>query len=139
MAKFFGNRAKQLEADIDSFLDRVSTAGLIFFEGVKAYVNGKEEKFNNNYNSITALETEADNVRRDIKHQLYAYMLIPESRGDVLGLIETLDDVVDICEKVIEQFSIETPDIPDFVKDDILELAELSAKIQPKSTYAIFC
>lgn len=141
MAKFFGNRAKQLEADIDSFLDRVSTAGLIFFEGVKAYVNGKEEKFNNNYNSITALETEADNVRRDIKHQLYAYMLIPESRGDVLGLIETLDDVVDICEKVIEQFSIETPDIPDFVKDDILELAELSAKTVEevvKATRAFF-
>jgi len=128
MAKFLNSKTKQLEADIDGYLDRVSTAGLIFCEGVKAYVNGRIEKFDNNYNSITALESEADRVRRDIKHKLYSYMLIPESRGDVLGLLETLDDVVDICEKVIEQFSIEKPEIPEFLKSDFVELASLSTK-----------
>jgi len=34
-------------------------------------------------------------------------MLIPESRGDVLGVLETLDDVIDLTEKVVEHFSIE--------------------------------
>ncbi len=128
MTKFFGLRTKQLEVDIDCFLDKVSTSGLIFLEGVKAYINGRAENFEKQYKAITALETDADNVRRDIKRQLYTYMLIPESRGDVLGLIETLDDVVDICEKVIEQFSIETPNIPEFLEKDIIELTELSAK-----------
>jgi len=42
--------------------------------------------------------------------------------------LETLDDIVDICEKVLEQFSIETPQIPDFLKSDFIELAELSSK-----------
>ena len=28
-------------------------------------------------------------------------------------LIETLDDVVDVCKKVMEQLSIEQPDIPE--------------------------
>lgn len=128
MTKFFDSKSKQLEGDIDGFLDRVSTAGLIFQEGVKAYVAGKKSKFEKNYRDITALESDADNVRRDIKHKLYTYMLIPESRGDVLGLLETLDDIVDICEKVLEQFSIENPEIQEFLKSDFIELAELSSK-----------
>ncbi|MDZ7860290.1 MAG: DUF47 family protein [Candidatus Krumholzibacteriota bacterium] len=128
MRNFFNNKSRALECDIDGYLDRVTTAGLIFNEGVKAYVTGKRDKFENKYKDITALESETDNVRRDIKHDLYSYMLIPESRGDVLGILETLDDIVDVCEKVLEKFSIETPKIHGFMKDDFLELADLSSK-----------
>ena len=120
MPKFYISKSEQLESEIDSYLDRVATAGLIFNEGVKAYINGKMEIFENQYKDISKLESDADDVRRDIKHKIYTYMLIPESRGDVLGLLETLDDIVDVCEKVIEQFSIETPDIRDFLKSDLL-------------------
>jgi len=120
MPKFFDSRTKQLEGDIDGYLDRVATSGLI--------LNGKMDKFDKNFHDITALESDADDVRRDIKHKLYTYMLIPESRGDVLGLLETLDGIVDICEKVLEQFSIETPNILEFLKSDFIELAELSSK-----------
>ena len=126
--KYFTNKTKELEADIDSYLDRVARAGLIFLEGIKAYLNGNMERFEKKYQDITAIETDADNIRRDIKHKLYTYMLIPESRGDVLGLLETLDDVVDVAEKVMIQFSIETPEIPEFLKRNFIELAELSCK-----------
>lgn len=128
MIKLFTSRTKELEANIDAYLDRVGNSGLIFLEGIKAYVNGKFDKFEKEYQSITSLESEADKVRREIKYKLYAYMLIPESRGDVLGLLETMDDVVDVAEKVLEQFSIERPEIPDFLKHDFLDLAELSSK-----------
>jgi uncharacterized protein len=128
MPKFYYSKSKQLEGEIDGYLDKVATAGLIFNEGVKAYVNGKTDKFEKNFRDITALESNVDDIRRDIKHKLYTYMLIPESRGDVLGLLETLDDIVDICEKVLEQFSIETPNIREFLKNDFIELAELSSK-----------
>jgi len=128
MTKFFTNRTKEIEASIDGYFDRVVTSALIFHEGIKSYLNGKMERFDNYYHEITTIETEADDVRRDIKKKLYTYMLIPESRGDVLGLLENTDDVVDVAEKVIEQFSIETPEIPEFLKDDFLELAELSTR-----------
>jgi len=128
MHNIFNNKSKQLEAEIDGYLDRVTKAGLIFNEGVKAYVSERMEKFEKNVKDISVLESDADNVRRDIKHKLYAYMLIPESRGDVLAILETLDDIVDICEKVLEHFSIESPEIPEFLKTDFIELAELSSK-----------
>jgi hypothetical protein len=117
-----------LETEIDSYLDRVNTAGLLFLEGIKAYIEGKTEYFEKKYIEISDIESEADEKRREIKQKLYTYMLIPESRGDVLGLLENIDDIVDICEKVLEQFSIETPEIPEFLKSDFLKLAELSSK-----------
>ncbi len=128
MAGFFSNKSKQLEAELESFLNMVSDASLIFLEGVKAYVNKKEDRFEQYYRDITKLETKADNLRRNIKLKLYTYMLIPESRGDVLGLLETLDDVIDTTEKVLEQFSIEKPAIPEVLNEDFIELAELSSK-----------
>jgi len=126
MAQIFDNKTKRLEADIDGYLDRVTTAGLIFLEGVRAYLKGKSDKFERNYRDLTTLANEADSMRRDIKYHLYAYMLIPESRGDVLGILETMDDIVDICEKVLEQFSIETPQIPENLEAGFLESTLLS-------------
>jgi hypothetical protein len=128
MPKIFSNKSKQLEADIDSYLDRVNTAGLLFLEGIKAYIEGKNDYFEKKFEEISDIESEADDKRREIKQKLYTYMLIPESRGDVLGLLETIDDIVDMCEKVLEQISIETPEIPDFLKSDFVKLAELSSQ-----------
>ncbi len=128
MGNIFSSKTKKLEAEIESFLDRVSTASLIFLEGIKAYLKGNYERFEQYNTELGDLESAADETRRDIKHQLYTYMLIPEARGDVLGLLETLDDVIDICEKVLEQFSIEKPEIPEEMVSGFMELAELSTK-----------
>ncbi len=128
MNSLFPKRSKELESDVDSYLDKVSVAGLVLLDGIKSYLEGKADQFEKNYLEISKIESDADQMRRDIKHRLYTYMLIPESRGDVLGLLETIDDIVDVCEKVLEQFSIENPQIPDFLKGDFLTLAELSSK-----------
>lgn len=124
----FSTKTKRLEAEIDGFLDRVSTAGMIFREGIRTYTSGNVERFEEYNSELGTLETDADQVRRDIKHQLYTYMLIPESRGDVLGLLETMDDVIDICERVLKRLSIELPPIPDHLKADFIELGDLSGK-----------
>lgn len=128
MNSLFPKRSKELESDVESYLDKVSVAGLVLLDGIKSYLEGKADQFEKNYLEISKIESDADQMRRDIKHRLYTYMLIPESRGDVLGLLETIDDIVDVCEKVLEQFSIENPQIPDFLKADFLTLAELSSK-----------
>ncbi len=128
MKGLFTNKVKVLETNIDAFLDNVCKAGLVLVEGVKAYIRKNPERFEQCYNKVCKLETKADTLRRDIKQKLYYNMLIPESRGDVLGLLETIDTVVDTCEKVLEQLSIEQPDIPEELAQDFIELSELSGK-----------
>jgi len=124
----FTNKVKEMEANIEAFLDTVCNAGLILVGGVKAYIRKNKERFEQCHKEISILETKADTLRRDIKQKLYYNMLIPESRGDVLGLLENIDTVVDICEKVLEQLSIEQPIIPEYLEGDFIELSELSGK-----------
>ena len=59
------------------------------------------------------MESEADHLRRAIETKLYAQTLIPESRGDVLGLIENLDHLLNLFEGALWAFFIEKPEIPD--------------------------
>ena len=122
------SKTKEIQSSMDSFIDQVEKAALIFREGLKAYFAGKAERFQEYSEELGELESEADKLRRDVKYKLYTYMLIPESRGDVLGVLETLDDVVDLTKKVIEHFALESPEINDYLKDDFLELIELSYK-----------
>ncbi len=128
MAKIFMNRNKQLEEYINEYLDLVSRTGLIFYEAIKSYIDEDEERFDEKFITITKMESEADEKRRSIKHKLYTYMLIPESRGDVLGLLENMDGIVDCCEKTVERFSIECPEIPEFVQHQFIDLAKFSRK-----------
>ncbi|PID28635.1 MAG: hypothetical protein CSB55_03635 [Candidatus Cloacimonadota bacterium] len=128
MLSVFQSKGKEIQASLDSYLNRVEKSGLLFLEGVKAYLNKQDERLDIFCKDLSQLENEADELRREIKYKLYTYSLIPESRGDVLGLIETLDDVVDIAKKYVEQLSIERPFVPDCLEDLLLNLVELSQK-----------
>ncbi len=122
------NRAKSIESSIDKYLENILTAGLIFESGIKEYFENKFEKFEERTKEIQKLESESDEIRREIKYKLYKELLIPDARGDVLGLLETLDNVIDTAEMVMIRFSIEKPTIWPELKDDFLELTSASVK-----------
>jgi hypothetical protein len=121
----FGD-AKNIEANINQFLDAISEAGLIFSAGMSDYLNRDFKQFKRRILDIKKQEGIADNLRREIRYYLYTKMLIPESRGDVLGLLETSDDVIDTTKTVLTYFDIEHPDIPVFLNKELLKLTEAS-------------
>lgn len=121
------NRSRQVVGDIESFWDAIGKAALVFRAGAHDYFENRQERLKVRLEEIDTLENEADLLRRNIKHQLYSQMLIPESRGDVLGLLETSDNAIDRTKKILNALDIEKPEIPEFLKDDFIELAEISA------------
>ena len=58
---------------------------------------------------------------------LYRHSLIPDHRGDVLGLLENTDNVIDTAKMSLYQFSVERPDIPREFHSGFLKLAAASA------------
>ena len=122
------NRAKQIEAQIEQFFDKISDAGLIFSAGINNYIDGDYEQFQTRLKDIKKHEGAADDLRREIRYQLYTKMLIPESRGDVLGLLETSDNVIDTTKIVLAHFDIEQPQIYPFLKDGFRELTKASVE-----------
>lgn len=132
---------KQLENEIDAFLDTISDGTLVFKQGVQYYLLEKKSEFSDQLKSIYLLEERADNLRRTIENKLYSHSLIPEHRGDVLGLLETLDDVIDMGKETLSQFDIETPQIPSQLNDLYFELAEKaveSSEAMVKAVRAFF-
>ncbi|MFW5872185.1 MAG: TIGR00153 family protein [bacterium] len=127
MLDFFG-RTKILESDIEEYLLNVQKAGLLFNEAVKDFIGEDWETFQEREKEISIVENDADYLRRTIKRKLYTHMLIPDARGDVLALVETIDEVVDTTKKVVQNFSIEKPNIPNFLKADFIKLADFSQK-----------
>lgn len=121
------NKKKELIGEIECFFDTISRAGLVFRYGANDYFNNKLDHLKVRLEEIGNLEHEADSLRRTIKHKLYTRMLIPDSRGDVLGLLETSDRVIDRAKKILYSLDIEKPDVPENLVGTFKELTDVSA------------
>ncbi len=115
---------RQLEAEIDLYLDHVLEAGLVFSKAVEAYVRrGVDREFGRYIEEITGVEEEGDRLRREIETKMTFHTLIPELREDVLSLIEQVDQVTNRYEESVYAFYVQRPALGP-VGEGILELAE---------------
>jgi len=122
-------RTKELEQKIDSFFDKISEAAVVYRLAVRVYLKeGLNKDFQDRLDRVNSLESDADNLRREIEQQLYSNTLIPDSRGDVLGLIETADQLLSQFEGSLWAFTIEQPQIPDEFKDGYKKLTGMVVK-----------
>ncbi|MBW2706724.1 MAG: DUF47 family protein, partial [Deltaproteobacteria bacterium] len=83
-----------IEKQMDDFLDQVSESGLLFKQGIESYLKGNMDAFDKKLKQIVETEHAGDALRRSLKEQLYTKSLIPESRGDVLELLENMDSLL---------------------------------------------
>ncbi|HEY5534225.1 MAG TPA: DUF47 family protein [Ignavibacteria bacterium] len=117
-------KTKKIELQIDEYLDMVLRGALIFKEGIKYYLSGQLDEFHQKLDEASRTESEGDNLRRVIETKLYINTLIPEHRGDVLGIIENSDKVLNTLEEVLSQFAVETPEILPELSQYFLELSD---------------
>jgi predicted phosphate transport protein (TIGR00153 family) len=132
-------KTRVLESQVDTFLDTAVKAVLELKEGVGAYLAGKHEEFENRIKSVSAREHDADELRKHIKNALYAYSLLPESRGDVLALLEKMDNVVDDAKEILQQFDVQRPDVPEELVEYFLEVTDKSVQAVDNVVSAARC
>lgn len=125
MSLFF-KKTKELEIEIDEYLDLVVKGGLVFKLGIKYYLENQKETFDGHLKELRKIEERADELRRAIEIKLYTRTLIPEARGDVLGLLESCDKVLNITTETLLEFSVEIPTIVPTLKQGFSDLAESS-------------
>ena len=119
-------KTRELEAEVDRFLDTVAEGALVFRQGVDRYLRGDDKDFGHHLQKLFDLESQADHLRRDIESRLYAHSLIPDFRGDVLALIDGMDQLIDQAEKTLSQFDVEKPQIPESLGSRYVGLVEVS-------------
>lgn len=115
-----------IEMQIDDFLNIISESGILFRKGFENYLNDDSREFIERLHSVSENERKADELRLNVEKQLYMHTLIPESRGDVLAILENTDQVMDDIKETLQLFSIEFPEIPSELNSIFLELADSS-------------
>ncbi len=133
----FLQKTKTLEKDIEKLLNKILKLGLVLKEAAIAYFGGDLVSFMHYVKESDRLESDVDHIRKDIELSLYSNMLIPDSRGDVFRILESLDDVADCIERVLLEYDIERPRFPDDVVSDMLKVADLSCSCIEKLVQAV--
>jgi predicted phosphate transport protein (TIGR00153 family) len=111
-------KTRRLESEIDDFLDTVSQGGILFEETLRHYIDkGPDEFFEQRQQQISDIESNGDRLVKGIVRSLYSEMLIPESRGDVLSLLQDMDYLLDQFEKICFCIDVERPEVGDVSAD----------------------
>ena len=122
-------KTSDLENKVDSFFIKLAEASVIYRLAIRNYLKeGLSEEYTTHFEKVCDIETNADTLRSEIKLAIYSEMLIPDSRGDVLGLIETADEVFSLMKTSLWAFSIEAPIIEEELVPGYRRLTNMVAK-----------
>jgi len=88
---------------------------------------------------VHVAEHAADIKRREVIAELYRKALIPGSRGDVLGLLETFDQLPNTFQKICNQILFQNVVFPDSFKERIIDLIKINIEAYNLTKDAAFC
>jgi predicted phosphate transport protein (TIGR00153 family) len=119
----FFRKQVHIEQGFEEFLGCIQRCLEIFTTGLLSYLeHGPGESFERSRELVMRAESEADNLRREIERVLYKNELLPDSRSDLLNLLEFLDKVANRVEAVINNIYLRKVEVPDEVKANIKEM-----------------
>jgi len=119
----FWKKQKQIQQAVEEYLsdaercvDDFASAMAVFF------TEGLSDQFESLVDRTCSQESTADEKRRDIEATMYGKALIPESRGDILGMLESIDLVPNKAESVLHQIWLQNMSIPPELVEDVKAL-----------------
>ncbi|MDY6913076.1 MAG: DUF47 family protein [Planctomycetota bacterium] len=123
---FFANKQKKVQDDVALYCEKVSDCLDAFHRSIRQYCDEPDkEAIKSNFTEVHKAESLADNIRRQIEVLMYSKALFPESRGDILGLLETMDRVPNQAESVVRMIRNQYVPVPEALRPGILRLAEV--------------
>jgi predicted phosphate transport protein (TIGR00153 family) len=121
-------KMRALESQVDQFLDLITKGTYCMREAIRSYLSADDEDFQNRLKMVGDYEKRADELRKSTETMLYTHSLIPESRADILGLLENLDSVIDRAKQIVQEFDVQQPDVEVGYLDLYVQLTDKSVK-----------
>lgn len=123
--KFLFKKEKAIIDKIEKYFKQVERCRDEFRKCVEILIKEKHSKKHTNMiTKVHSEESVADDLRREIEVELYQKALIPESRGDVLGLIETIDRIPGNFESICYQICLQQVEVPEKIIDELFALVD---------------
>ena len=123
---FGRKKANKLIEDIDRYFDLMGQSVVVFKEGVRNYLYSNTDEFNANLMRMSAIDSNAAVLRREIENSLYTQTALVRSRADMMRLFEKTRHITDLLNDSLFQFEIETPFIPSELNQEFIKLTEFS-------------
>ncbi len=118
-------RTRELEAKITSFLLNIVEAGVLYEQAMNIYTKDRAcETFITLRDHVSELEAQNDAYRREVENDLYAYMILPDMRSDILKILEGCDKVINKYQSNLLIVSVEQPDLWDELKGLLTEMVQ---------------
>lgn len=122
----FGSKQREVEARIEKYCGTILDCIGKFRLAVEQHGRDANiEQAKENYRAVHQAETLADDIRRDIEVMMYSKALFPESRGDILGLLEAMDKVPNQAEEAVRSIYEERLVIPPSLVPEITPLLDI--------------
>ena len=124
---FMFRKNQQIQEKVGEYFQRVRES-LVTFQAALNYwfENGLDAHFRTFYEDAHAQESKADDLRMDVDVMLYQKTLLPESRREILMLLERTDHIPNLAESILNQIETERIAMPDFMQDEVRELVRVS-------------
>lgn len=127
MFKFLFKKEHRVESLIYDYLDALQSSQGSFSRALDSCLtNPYCENFVFLIKQTHKYESKADDIREEIKALMYGKALIPDARGDIMGLLESLDTIPRTFEHVLYMVETQKLALPDFIVADIQELIRIS-------------
>lgn len=122
----FISKQKKIESSLAQYREKVSTCLGIFEKSFLEYLENPDKSIlEKNCVEIHKAESIADDIRRDIEVLMYSKALFPESRRDILVLLETMDRVPNQAESTIHMISNQQISFPKQFHAQLIEMVNL--------------
>ena len=121
---FYKNDQKELINSINLFLDNILKVNSLFENLIKEFFLKNYKEVEDLTAKISDLESACDKLRRTTERKIYQETLIPEQRGDVLGMLENLDKIPGQLQGNAHRINTEKPDIHEELHDDFNNLVQ---------------
>jgi len=128
MLSYLFKKQSQVEQLIYDYLDTLKLTQKSFLTALEAcLLNGVFcENFEYLIIQTHKFESKADDIREEVKSLMYEKALIPESRGDIMLLLDSIDTIPHLFEKVLYSIQTQKLTLPDIIMTDIKELIKIS-------------
>lgn len=129
MFKFFFKKEQQLESLISQYLENLSRTQEHFVKAMDTCLDeGLCGEFAFLIEQTHKFESKADEIRDEINYLMYSRALIPESREDIMSLIEQVEVIPRIFELVLHLIHAQKLKIPDSIMLDVKDLIRISVE-----------
>ena len=124
---FMFNKNQVIKEKLDEYFNRVKQSLVTFQTAIEYWFeHGIDSRFRTFFDDAHVQESKADDILEEIDEMLYEKTLLPESRREILILLERADHIPNRAESILNQIETQMIVLPDFMRDDVRELVRVS-------------